>query len=1372
MIILNLMNSYSIILLLAAFTAFLFAYIVFQRRAVPGAKPLMLLILAVGVWSGAYAFELNSKNLAEILFWARIVYIGIVLAPAAWLAFTLEYSGQGQWLTRRNMSLLAIVPVVVIALVWSNELHHLFWKEMSLVEYGSITLGIYTYGGVFWFFTIYSYILILVGSYFIIRSIYRGRNFFRWQGILLLIGTLVPWCANAVYRLDLYPSLLLDPTPLAFVISALAYTLALMKYGLLDIIPVARAALISEMEDGLIVLDTQDRIVDLNPAAENIFNLRASSVIGQEIECADWGNSNILAALNGNSNHSTEIVIGSSADMRFYDLRASSLKDRSGSKTGRMIVLRDITERVKTYETLDHRGAILETVSFAATRFLASSSWEETIQELLERLGESAQASRVYIFEIITGEEGGALTRLRHEWTAPGIPSRLDNPALQSLSLRKNGFARWEDVLRNNQPVYGVVDELPENEQKVLHGQKVQSIAAVPIFVGTKWWGAIGFEDHTSRREWTKEEIEALQAAAGAIGSSIQRKQAEEILRQRATELATLHEVSLEITSPYKLPTLLQMIVERAVALLGGTGGGLYLCDPEKQEVECVTSANTTSDFTEVKLKYGEGAAGIVAQTGKPIVIGDYRVWQGRAQVYEKEQPFRSVLSAPMMWQGEVLGVIHILHDSEVNRFDEADLTLLTLFANQAAVALHNANLYEIAQQRARQAALLNEITQMTISAPDLNSMLQGLAERLREMFGADSAYITFWDEDNQAAVPMAAYGDLNEVYPSIPPVTSEVTMTSSVLNSGHVLVEEDLYHSEYISPHIAAMFPAQSMIGLPLIADGRKLGAALISYNRPQKFTSEDIALGEEVSAQIALAVSKIRLLEVERRRVDELEALRATVADISTELDLDTLLRAILERATTLLNGTGGELGLYDEAKNEIDIVVSHNMGKDYTGIQLDWGEGAIGRAIETNLPVAVSDYQHWEGRSTKYDETPYNAALAVPLQIRGRIAGALKIVESSSSRTFSPEDQRLLYLFAQQAANAIENARLYANEKQRAGELEILFESSAAMVKTLELPKVYRIAIERLGKAVNSTSAHLLTCNLESGIVTVLAEYFSPQANQWESKSDLGASYNLNDFPQTLAALRSGKPLKILISDPLVDPNDRIELSDYHVKSSLNLPMIVSDNVLGYAEIWDSLKERVWSEDEVRLCQTLANQAAIVIENARLYNEMQHMAVTDVLTGAYNRRGLFEVGQREINRARRVSRPLSAIMLDIDFFKQINDLHSHAVGDQILQGLANLCQENLRDIDIFGRYGGDEFAILLPETDVNSANYVAQRLRRRVSETPFVTQNSPISISISLGIACTIGEITDLAVLLDCADSAMYEAKRAGRNQVCVA
>ena len=1291
--------------------------------------------------------------------------------PIAWLAFTLEYTGSGKKVTWRNLSLLAIIPVLALLLVWSNDIHWYFWRDVNLVEGDQMILAIYNHGVAFWFFALYSYFLITAGSYCVIRFIYRGGDFFRWQGFLLLIGALVPWIANIIYLFDLYP-IQIDPTPLAFVISALAYTLALLKYGLLNILPVARAKLISDMEDGLIVLDAQDRILDINPAAEEIFNLKASSVLRKEINKVNWRDSNIVAVLNGNSQHSAEIVIAQGDKKSYYDVRSSTLKDASDFQTGRMIVLRDITERVKTYESLNHWGVILETVNFAATRFLASLSWEETVPELLERLGQSAGVSRVYIYQNYSEDGKRLRTRQRYEWSAPGIPALAEYPERQNLSLREVGLGRWEEILEKNQPVYGVVDDLPENEKEILLQEGIQSVAIMPVFFRDNWWGIIAFEDHTSPREWRKEEIEALQAAAGVLGSSIQRAVIEENMRQRTSELASLHQISVEITSPKELPTLLNMIVERAVALLGGTSGGLYLCEPGTQEVVCVTCTNTFRDYTGVRLKYGEGAAGIVAQTGKPLVIDDYRLWQGRARVYEMEQPFKSVISAPLMWQGDVLGVIHILHDQETHRYTDADLTLLTLFANQAAVALHNAQVYTETQQRARRTALINEIHQMTISAPELNSTLHSLAERLGELFGADGTYISFWDEVQGVAIPKAAYGDLEVIYPAVEPAQGEASMTASVLQCGHVLMEEDVYYSEYISPRNVAMFPAKSMIGMPLIADGRKLGAALITYNRTRKFTAEDAALGEEVSAQIALAVSKMRLLDIERRRANELDALRATVSDISAELDLDSLLKAILERATTLLNATGGELGLYDESKKEIKIVVSHNMGKDYTGTLLDWGEGAIGKAIETNRTVVVTDYLHWEGRSRKYKDSPSMTALAVPLHIRGRIAGAFKIVETNPSRKFSTEDQRLMDLFAQQAANAIENARLYANEKQRAGELKILFESSTAMVKTLELSHVYRTAVEQLGKAVNATSAHLLTCDLESGIAFVLAEYFSQQANQWESKSDMGVSYNLNNYPQTLASLRSGNPLVIRISDPGADTNDLQELTAYHVKSSINIPMIVSDTVLGYVEIWDSLNERVWSEDEVRLCQTLANQAAVVIENARLYHEMERMAITDMLTGVYNRRGLFEVGEREISRAKRQSSPLSVIMFDIDYFKQINDLHSHAVGDQILQKLAKLCQENLRDIDIFGRYGGDEFAILLPDTDVYSADSVAQRLRSRVAESAFTVENSPIPISISLGLACTYGEISDLAVLLDCADTAMYEAKRAGRNQVFIA
>ncbi len=168
------------------------------------------------------------------------------------------------------------------------------------------------------------------------------------------------------------------------------------------------------------------------------------------------------------------------------------------------------------------------------------------------------------------------------------------------------------------------------------------------------------------------------------------RKRVGEALRHRVGELAALQETVLDITGRHDLPELLNSIVERAARLLGATSGGMYLCDSEKQEVRCVVSRNTPMNIVGTVMKYGEGAAGVVATTGKPLIIDDYRTWPGRAAVYEKDQPFSSVLSAPMIWQGKVTGVIHVLDNKEARHFTQADLELLALFANHAAIALEN----------------------------------------------------------------------------------------------------------------------------------------------------------------------------------------------------------------------------------------------------------------------------------------------------------------------------------------------------------------------------------------------------------------------------------------------------------------------------------------------------------------------------------------------------------------------------------------------------------------------------------------------------------------------------------------------------------
>ncbi|MEA3339629.1 MAG: ATP-binding protein [Chloroflexota bacterium] len=204
-----------------------------------------------------------------------------------------------------------------------------------------------------------------------------------------------------------------------------------------------------------------------------------------------------------------------------------------------------------------------------------------------------------------------------------------------------------------------------------------------------------------------------------------ERERVEEALRRRVEELAVLQATVLDITAPHNLPALLETVVERATQLLSGLSGGMYLCDPDREEARCVVSYNTPHDYTGIVLKYGEGAAGTVAQTGKSLIIDDYRTWSRRAAVYEEEQPFTAVLSAPMIWYGQVTGVIHVLHDVETRHFTPADLKLLTLFANHAAIAVENTRLYEEARK---------EITERKRVEEERERLLAELEAKNREL--------------------------------------------------------------------------------------------------------------------------------------------------------------------------------------------------------------------------------------------------------------------------------------------------------------------------------------------------------------------------------------------------------------------------------------------------------------------------------------------------------------------------------------------------------------------------------------------------------------------------------------------------------------
>jgi len=225
------------------------------------------------------------------------------------------------------------------------------------------------------------------------------------------------------------------------------------------------------------------------------------------------------------------------------------------------------------------------------------------------------------------------------------------------------------------------------------------------------------------------------------------------------------------------------------------------------------------------------------------------------------------------------------------------------------------------------------------------------------------------------------------------------------------------------------------------------------------------------------------------------------------------------------------------------------------------------------------------------------------------------------------------------------------------------------------------------------------------------------------------------------------------------------------DYNGKTHLGVPLILGERVLG-ALAMRARAVDAYTPDQICLVETIANQASVAMDNARMFEEVQHLAVTDSLTGIYNRRYFFPYAQKEIERARRYKKSLSIILMDIDHFKKVNDRFGHLVGDRALQMVARTCLAELRKVDVMCRFGGEEFIVLLPETPKLKAALAARRIRDAVAGARLAVNGGEVALTVSIGVAELDGGHADINALIQSADKALYQAKEAGRNEVMVA
>jgi PAS domain S-box-containing protein len=368
-------TPYVLPLLATALISATLALYAWRRRPAPGATPFFVMMLAVAEWTCGYALELSSADLASIVFWAKIEYLGIVTGPVAALVLALEYTGNESWLTRRGRALLMLVPILTVVLVWTNELHQLIWQTVQIDHSTGVALLDVEYGVWFVIHAAYSYLVMIFGILLVILAFIRLARPYRSQAAVLALSGVVPLAGNAIYVLKLSPFANLDLTPFAFTLAGLLWAWGLFQFQLLDIVPVARDAVIESMSDAVLVIDRNYRIVDLNPAAAAILRRPASEVIGQPALTILADRQDLIERYHDIAEAQTEITSIYDPE-RFFDLRISPLYDRHQRMTGRLIVLRDISDRKRIESALYQAKEQADLANRFKSTFLANMSHE------------------------------------------------------------------------------------------------------------------------------------------------------------------------------------------------------------------------------------------------------------------------------------------------------------------------------------------------------------------------------------------------------------------------------------------------------------------------------------------------------------------------------------------------------------------------------------------------------------------------------------------------------------------------------------------------------------------------------------------------------------------------------------------------------------------------------------------------------------------------------------------------------------------------------------------------------------------------------------------------------------------------------------
>jgi diguanylate cyclase (GGDEF)-like protein len=475
--------------------------------------------------------------------------------------------------------------------------------------------------------------------------------------------------------------------------------------------------------------------------------------------------------------------------------------------------------------------------------------------------------------------------------------------------------------------------------------------------------------------------------------------------------------------------------------------------------------------------------------------------------------------------------------------------------------------------------------------------------------------------------------------------------------------------------------------------------------------------------------------------------------VATVSVLLiDVDETVRTFVHTLAVSIGQCS--VTLYERDGDDLVPRAHAGLGTVIERVRID--RGVIGRVFREARPALVPDVD--KDADFLPFATSVQSEMAVPVLVDGAVFG---VVDVQSAATLDSLDLELLALITQRISETIQQAERYASVTRRADRAERLLDIGVSLAASLDPGAVMEAVLDQIARLVVYEGAALLTMTADGTLQ--LADGRGPFA----VNAALFEGIDPAAFSLTKAMTETGKPF--LISDLPAHFSGTPPADFAWLGSLIVAPLRVEGQLIGAIMVGGTTRARYTPDDTATVAE-LARHAAVALKNAQMHSAVARAAQTDALTGIANRGALMERLERELDRSRRYERSLTVLFFDLDRFKNINDTYGHQFGDRMLRELARIATQNVRSIDLVGRYGGEEFVAVLPETDGAQALIVAERIRTAVAARRFTLDSGEeVRATVSAGIAVFPDNGTTMDTLLRVADTALYAAKAGGRNRI---